>query len=381
MTRRTFAAVAAALPAALSTASAAPRTAVGVGTASCFNRIGHERRTNAAEPFGDTVNFLEYWREAGAGGVQAALTSTESRFTKQVRRISEEAGMYYEASGRLPRSDSDLEEFRDYVKGVRDAGGSVMRTVLFNGRRYETHDSMETYRQAYNDAWKMITLAEPTLRKLGVKAAIENHKFLRAADFHRMMERIQSEYVGVTFDFGNNYVLMEDPVDLARELAPYALASHIKDHRLQEYEDGFLLFDAQLGTGIIDLPKVIQTLRAANPNIKFTLETMTRDALEVPYLRDKYWATFREREMDGRDVAKTIATIKATQTAEPFPKISALSIDERIALEDENNRAGLAYAREKLGLYGPPTPAVRGGESVPTPAAWHRGLRPGKLDI
>jgi len=347
MTRRQFAVLAAAT-AAVPAASAAPKTAVGVGTASCFNRIGHERRTNAPDPFGDTINFLEYWREAGAGGVQAGLSSTDSGYTKQIRQICEEAGMYYEASLRLPRNDSDIGEFKDAVKAARDAGAEVVRTVLFSGRRYEDHESMETYRRAYSEAWNMITRAEPTLRKLRMKAAIENHKFLRAPDFHAIMDRIQSEYVGVTFDFGNNYVLMEDPVELARELAPYALASHIKDHRLQEYEDGFLLFDARLGTGIIDLPQVIRILRASNPDIRFTLETMTRDALEVPYLRDKYWATFRPGEMDGRDVAKTLATIKDTQTDEPFPKISAMPIEERIALEDENNRAGLEYARETL---------------------------------
>jgi hypothetical protein len=167
----------------------------------------------------------------------------------------------------------------------------------------------------------MVARAEPTLRKLRMKIAIENHKNLRIPDMLDIMERIQSEYVGITVDFGNNYVLMEDPVQIAEAFAPYALTSHIKDHQLDEYEDGIRLFDAQLGTGIIDLPKVISTLRNRQPNIRFNLETMTRDALEVPCFNESYWATYGPNEMSARDLAMTVATARRKHPKAPFPKI------------------------------------------------------------
>ena len=271
-------------------------------------------------------------------------------YTGKVRRTCEEAGMYFEASAGLPRSDSDIDQFRDLLKAAENAGAKVVRTVLFSGRRYEEHDSMETYREAKRRAWEMVTRAEPHLRKRRMKIAIENHKNLRTPDLLDMMDRIQSEYVGITFDFGNNYVLMEDPVEMAQALGKYAYASHIKDHILQAYEDGLLLYDAVLGDGVIDLPKVIRLLRQGNPDIKFTLETMTRDALKVPYLTERYWATFEPGEMPARDLAMTLRTIRDTQPKEPLPLFSKLSEEEKLKVEDENVRKGLAYAADNLGL-------------------------------
>ncbi len=349
MTRRQALALSAAAPAALSTASAAPQTQCGVGTASYFVRSGHERRQGKA-PFTQTLAFLDYCHELGAGGIQAGLSEPTTAYAKKVRRKAEQYGMYYECSARLPRTEADLEEFRDLVKAAREAGASVIRTVLFSGRRYETDYTLESFREAKQQAWRMVARAEPTLRKLRMKIAIENHKNLRIPDLLDIMRRIQSEHVGVTVDFGNNYVLMEDPVQIAEAFAPYALTTHIKDHQLREYEDGFRLFDARLGTGIIDLPKVVSILRSRRPDIKFILETMTRDALDVPYLRQKYWASYEENEMSAQDLAMTLATIRRQGAQQPFPTISSMPIEKQIALEDENNRKGLDYARDVLGI-------------------------------
>ena len=346
MTRRAFTATLAALPASLAAAPTGPgpKSQMGLGTASCFNRA------RADKGFAETLNFIEYARGLGFGGVQAGLTESTREYANKVRRACDQAGMYYEVSARLPRTDSDLEDFKDLVRAAKVAGASVIRTVLFSGRRYENHDTYETFDEARKNAWKMVTLAEPILRKQRMKIAIENHKNFRGPDLLEVMRRIQSEHVGITFDFGNNYVLMEDPVELAQALAPYAYSAHIKDHRLQPYEEGFLLLDAAMGTGVIDIARVMSILRGANPDIRFTLETMTRDALRVPYLTDKYWATFKPIDLPGRDLAKTLRTVRDANDTKPFPEISAMSKPDVIALEEENNITGLRYAQDSLGL-------------------------------
>ena len=347
MTRRQFSALAAAAPAALSTVSAAPTTAMGVGTASYHLRSRYDREAGNT-PITETLTFAQYCADLGAGGIQAGLTEIDRGYVTKVRRVLEEHGMYFEASGRLPRDETEIGGFRSLLRAASDAGATVMRTVLFSGRRYETHRSYDSYREAANQAWKSITLAEPQLRRRRMKIAIENHKNLRIPEMLELMDRIQSEYVGVCVDFGNNYALMEDPLDIAEEFAKYALSSHIKDHRLKEYERGFLLEDVPLGEGIMDLPRMAGILRQAQPGLKFTLETMTRDALEIPYLTDDYWAALPD--LPGRDLAHTIATVRRTQPDAAPAKVSGLSRDEQIRLEDDNVRKGLAYGRDVLGL-------------------------------
>ena len=347
MTRRQFSALAAAAPAALSSAAAAPVTAMGVGTASYHLRSRYDRDAGKT-PITETLTFAQYCAELGAGGIQAGLSETAGGYTKKVRNVLETHGMYFEASGRLPRDETEIGGFRNLLRAAQDAGASVMRTVLFPGRRYEVHHSYESYSNAATQAWKSLTLAEPQLRKRRMKIAIENHKNLRIPDMLGLMDRIQSEYVGVCVDFGNNYVLMEDAMDVAEEFAKYALSSHIKDHRLKGYEHGFLLEDVPLGEGIMDLKRMVAVLRSAQPSLKFTLETMTRDALEVPYLTDEYWAALPD--LPGRDLAHTIATMLETQPEGKPQKVSALSREVQIRLEDENVRKGLAYGRDVLGL-------------------------------
>ncbi len=322
-------------------------TSMGVGTASYHLRSRYDREAGKT-PITETVTFAQYCADLGAGGIQAALTEPDRGYAKKVRQILEPRGMYFEASGKLPQDETEIGDFRDMLRAAQEAGATVVRTTLFSGRRYEVYRSYDAYKDAANQAWKSILLAEPQLRKRRMKIAIENHKNLRIPDMLDLMKRIQSEYVGICVDFGNNYALMEDPLDIVEELAKYALASHIKDHRLKEYPQGFLLEDAPLGEGVMDLKRMIAILRQAQPNLHFTLETMTRDALEIPYLTDAYWTALPD--LPGRDLAHTIVTVRDNQSQEDFPKISALGREEQIELEDQNIRKGLAYGRDVLGL-------------------------------
>lgn len=348
MTRRQFAALAAAAPAAVSSLAGAPRTAVGVGSASYHFRASVERQRGET-PITDPLRFASYCAELGAGGIQAALPSADGGYARKVGDLLRKNGMYFEASAQLPRSESDLEAFRDMVRAADQAGATVIRTVLFSGRRYESFTDAAHFQEARQAAWKAVTLAEPILRKRKMKIAIENHKDLRSEDLLQLIDRIQSEYVGVCVDLGNNYALMEDPVDIARAFSKFAYSCHIKDHILKSYNKGFLLFDAKLGTGVINLRQAVSTLRQAQPNLKFSIETMTRDALEVPYLEDGYWETMGT-DIPGQDVVRTMKLVHDTEPKDELPLISALSPEERIKLEDDNIRAGLAYAADTLGL-------------------------------
>ena len=116
---------------------------------------------------------------------------------------------------------------------------------------------------------------------------------------------------------------------------------------LEEYRDGFLLSEVPLGTGILDLPRVIATLRAARPDIRFNLEMITRDPLKVPCLTEGYWTTFPE--LSGKHVARAFSLVRGHPPAQPLPRISQKPIEEQLRAEDENIRRCFAFAREKLG--------------------------------
>ena len=139
-----------------------------------------------------------------------------------------------------------------------------------------------------------------------------SHEYLRAADFARSVDEslrnLQVDYVdllhvhwptvdniplaetmgalakakrdGLTRHIGVanfNIALLEDPYVTVDALAPFAFSVHLKDMAVQPSERGFLLSEVPCGTGFLDLPRIVATLRKANRDIAFNLEMATRD--------------------------------------------------------------------------------------------------------
>ena len=141
-------------------------------------------------------------------------------------------------------------------------------------------------------------------------------------------------------------------MDTARTLAPYVFFAHIKDMAVEEYEDGFLLSEVPMGEGILDLKQIVTLLRQKDPDMIFDLEMITRDPLKIPVYTPKYWATFDDAysPLPGRDLAKVLAIVKHNRPRKPLPRVTGLSTEAAIKLEDDCNLQCIAYARQNLNL-------------------------------
>jgi sugar phosphate isomerase/epimerase len=161
-----------------------------------------------------------------------------------------------------------------------------------------------------------------------------------------ILKSYSSEYLGVCIDTGNNISLLDDPIEVVRAFAPYAVATHVKDMGVSEYPDGFLLSEMPLGDGMLNMEEVVQTIQSARPNVKITLEMITRDPLKVPCLTDQYWKTFPDRS--GKYLADTLAMVRKRQ--QKLPALDGLSKPMQLRLEDDNVKHCLNYARNSLNL-------------------------------
>jgi sugar phosphate isomerase/epimerase len=159
-----------------------------------------------------------------------------------------------------------------------------------------------------------------------------------------LMKSKSSRWLGVCLDTGNNIALLDDPMALVEALAPYAFSTHIKDMAVAPYADGFLLAEMPLGEGMLDMRRIVDTIRHARPETRLTLEMITRDPLKVPCLTDAYWATFPER--NGLYLARTMRM----ERERPLPVVSKLPRETQLQLEEDNVKRCLAYARDRLAL-------------------------------
>jgi sugar phosphate isomerase/epimerase len=328
-------------------AEQAKRSRLGIADFSYNIRLRAERTGRMKGKLADPLNFLEHCHNVVTGGIQMNIGVRDEEYTRKLRDKAQNYDMFIEGSASLPRDMSGVERFDATVRTVKQAGAKVVR-IAIGGRRYEQFSKAEEFKAFAKRTWKSLQLAEPVAARHRMRIAIENHKDWRIGQMLDMLRRIGSEYVGVCVDTGNSFALLEDPMAVVEAYAPYAFSVHLKDMAVAEYDEGFLLADVPLGQGRLDLPKMVEILRKENPELQFCLEMATRDALKVPCLTDKYWATFAD--VPGSDLARTLRYVRAYASPELLPKVNHLPLDELVRLEEANIKKCLAYAKEHLNL-------------------------------
>jgi sugar phosphate isomerase/epimerase len=296
-------------------------------------------------------DIIQHCHNIGMGGVQVNPASIEPEVIKKLRERLESLDMYVICEPRLPDDASGLAEFEAVVRAYKEAGSRCFHVSL-TGRRYEQFKDLDTWKQMFDRIKKQSALIEPILRKHRIAVAYENHKGYRAAEQAAWLKSMGSEWLGVCLDFGNNMALCEDPTETCKILAPYTIFAHIKDMGVEPYQDGFLLSEVVLGTGMVDLKGIVQMLRQKDPNMIFCLEMITRDPLRIPVYTEGYWSTFDNAvsPLSGRDLAHMLDLVRKNPPKQPLPKTTGLSPEERMKLEDDLNNQCVAYARKEFGM-------------------------------
>jgi 3-oxoisoapionate decarboxylase len=286
----------------------------------------------------DAYEFLEKCAALGAGGIQTQLNG----YINKLRARAEELGMWIEGMAPIPRN-GDMAALERSLMDAKAAGATVVRAAMLSGRRYESFTTLADWKKWVDQSHEALRLAMPVIERQKIVVAIENHKDWTAEELVRLLRTYSSPYLGVCLDFGNNIALLDDPMEVVEALVPFARSTHVKDMGLHSYEDGFLLSEVRLGSGMLDLPRIIGLLQKASPRINFTLEMITRDPLKVPCLTPQYWNVFPDR--NGKYLARTLKLV--AQHSSELPVVSNLGREERMKVEEENVRSCFRYISDR----------------------------------
>lgn len=295
--------------------------------------------------FRDAIDLLEHCHAIGAGGLQVGVRNWTQDFARKVRDTRERLGLYLEGSIALPKTREEVATFEREIRAAKEAGAAVVRTVCLSGRRYENFHSLQEFNAFAKNAMMSLRFAEPVMRKHKIKLAVENHKDWRAPELRDIMKDLDSEWVGVNVDFGNNVALIEDPMEVVSSLAPFVFSTHVKDMGVREYPGGFLLSEVPLGEGILDLKQMFDVCRKHNASVTFNLEMITRDPLEIPCLTSEFWQTLPS--VTAGQLAATLKTVREKSFTTDLPRVSRLSDEERLAVEEKNILTSLAFSKKQ----------------------------------
>ncbi len=177
-------------------------------------------------------------------------------------------------SGTLPEAAEDLVRHLDAARRV---GARVMR-ICGGGRRTRPATWAEHKAKLVPLLRRLCGPAERT----GVVMAIENHIDLLAEEMAELIDAVGSPWLGVCLDTDNNLRMSEDPMAVARRLAPFARATHVKSLAAHQGDPKTFGFwpSVPLGEGLIDVAEVVRLLRQADYRGLL--------AVEIDYLDPRY---------------------------------------------------------------------------------------------
>jgi 3-oxoisoapionate decarboxylase len=159
------------------------------------------------------------------------------------------------------RNEKAWREMNALIPNARHLGADIMRMVASSLKfRYEPHPPQ------IKAVAKMLKESVKIAQDEGVVLAIENHIDYTSAEILEILERVGSESLKVNFDTGNTLRMMENPVTAARRLGPHTVATHTKDVEACPRvapEEWFFFSSVPVGTGLIDMPGVVEALQAS----------------------------------------------------------------------------------------------------------------------
>jgi sugar phosphate isomerase/epimerase len=230
-------------------------------------------------------DFLQRARRLGVAGVslESCFLPSDEDFLDRLRDTLDSYGFERVWAWGHPnglQSGADRQAARDLVGNLAHArriGAGVMRIV--GGSRRTRPASFAQHKRRLGAMLK--GLLGPA-QDQGVVLALENHIDLTADEMVDLLTTLDSPWLGVCLDTGNNLRLHENPQVVAQKLAPFARATHVKDIGVQRGDPKDFAFwpSVPLGKGLVDIAGVIGLLKKAH--YKGLL------AIEVDYLHPDY---------------------------------------------------------------------------------------------
>ena len=197
----------------------------------------------------------------------------------QLAKISNTAGIGIEAGARR-LTDERLSE---YITIAGQLQSPFLRMVI---------DDTD-YHPSLQEVTRIINSFLPELKKRRLILAIENHDRFSSNTLVELINRTDPEWVGICLDTANSFGAVEGTYETVRLLAPYTVNLHIKDITIQRHDHkmGFTIEGTPAGSGLLNIPEIINTVNAYGKCRTVTLElwpAYTGDVADT-IRREKQW--------------------------------------------------------------------------------------------
>jgi 3-oxoisoapionate decarboxylase len=197
----------------------------------------------------------------------------------QLAAAAREKGVLLEVGTRGIRSDW-LEAYLELAIRLR----SPIVRVIIDG---------EASKPSVNDAVASIRRALPQFGRANVSLAIENHDRFPAARLLEIIERCESQHVGICLDTANSLGCGEDLNTVLAALGPHVINLHIKDFtaRRLAHNKGFIIEGCPAGAGLVDIRALLRKLNdfGHRPNAILELWPSPEPTIAASVAKEEAW--------------------------------------------------------------------------------------------
>jgi sugar phosphate isomerase/epimerase len=275
-------------------------------------RVGVDGATTLGALKLDPLGMLDKAVEYGYEGLMCsgmALVECDRAYRQQLAAEAAEHGFYIElhGAGVNPRAsgksvDEMVDPWRPLFPVAVEVGSRILNTCF--GLIKERTSTSPTFQEQVQATVEVLRALGEMAEAHDVIVTMELHADLTSGEMIQILDQVDSPNVQASLDTANSFVVLEDPVDAARNLAPYVRATHLKDSCVYLTEEGmYWLGGAPLGRGLVDLPRIVDILYQANPEINLTIED-SGGRLVVPVYDAAYMESFAD--WSGRRLAKML---------------------------------------------------------------------------
>ena len=230
---------------------------------------------------------LQWAHDNGAAGVLFSDMTYEVRdrltvsYLHDLGRMARDLNMYIEWGNahHIPFNLSDwskVDLMPLNMKAVGEAvaaGATIVRSCSEGMVR--ANPSNPTTAQLMKATIAEIKRMIPMLRDNGVTLAIETHFEFTTFELLKIFDKCNigpGDCIGICLDTMNLLTMLENPVQAAERLMPWVVCTHIKDGGLVFDRDGMTAFPSPLGSGIIELEKIVAMLLDQKRGINLSTE-------------------------------------------------------------------------------------------------------------
>lgn len=234
-----------------------------------------------------TIDFLNRAKELVVDGVSLEscfVESFEDEYLKELKAIMDEYNFDRVWAWGHPdgleggKNEAALKDMIKHIEYAKIIGADVMRVVGSSlAFRFDPHEpQLEKLTKMFKEA---VEVAE----EYEIKLADENHFDFDSDEFLSLIEAVDSPFFGLTFDTGNFFRMLDEPVKAMEKLGKYTYATHIKDLRVTPStatDEWFFFSSVVAGEGHVNIKQLAKMLKDLN------YQGML--AFEVDYLHPDY---------------------------------------------------------------------------------------------